>query len=257
MAAPAVDRAAWSSPWRTRSVGDKALLCLGLLSVALAAPHWPGALAVLAVTLVAALVWARVPAPLYARAMAAPLVFIAIGVASIAVSVGRPGPDALWSAWLFSVTPATLASAMHVAARALAGTAAVLLLACTTPMVDLLEALRRARIPDPLVEVASLTYRLLFVLADVADTVRASQAGRLGYDGFACSWHSTGLLASAVLVRSWDRARRMEDGLAGRGFDGALRTLAVPHPRSALFEATAVAIVVALAAVACVPAVAP
>ncbi|GAB3712496.1 cobalt ECF transporter T component CbiQ [Mariniluteicoccus flavus] len=236
MAAPAVDRAAWASPWRQRSVADKTFLSLGLVIAAIAAPHVAGAVAVLVVAVACALAWARVPPGLYVRALAAPAAFIAVGAASIAVSVGPPAADSLWSWGLLSSTPATLWLAATVAARGLAGTAAVLLLACTTPMTDLLEGLRRARTPDALIEVASLTYRLLFLLVEVSDVVRSSQSARLGHDGFARSWRSTGLLASAVLVRAWDRARRLDDGLTGRGFEGSLRTLAPVHPRSVAFE---------------------
>ncbi len=47
-----------------------------------------------------------------------------------------------------------------------------------------------------------------------------------------------GTLLSSTLLRSWDQARRMEDGLAGRGLRGGLRTLARPPKRhSARFVA--------------------
>ncbi len=65
--------------------------------------------------------------------------------------------------------------------HALAGSAAVLLLAATTPMSDLLPALRRLRVPAAVVEVASVTYRLLFVLLESLRTIREAQTARMGY----------------------------------------------------------------------------
>ena len=39
------------------------------------------------------------------------------------------------------------------------------------------------------------------------------------------SLRSDGALAAAVLTRSWDRARRLQEGLAGRGMETGLRVL--------------------------------
>lgn len=221
MAGLVVDRAAWSSPWRDRAVGDKALLCLGLVAVAVAAPSWVIPVVVLVVCSVLALGPARVRPTLWFGVLAAPAAFLLTAAASIALVLGGDGG-------FITVTAESLARAGTVLARGAAGTSAVLLLACTTPMVEVIAGLQRLRVPEPLLDIAALTYRLLFVLADVAVTVRRAQADRLGHDGFRRSLRSTGLLAAAVLVRSWDRANRLTEGLAGRGFEGSLRTL--PRP---------------------------
>ena len=250
MAGLVVDRAAWSSRWRERSVGDKSLLCLGLLAVAVAVPGWTVPVLVLVSCSVLALGPARVRPWLWFGVLAAPAVFLLTAAASIAVVLGG-------EAGLVSVTGESLARAGTVLARGAAGTSAVLLLACTTPMVDLIAGLQKLRVPEPLLDVAALTYRLIFVLADVAVTIRAAQAQRLGHDGFRRSLRSTGLLASALLVRSWDRARRLSDGLAGRGFEGALRTLPRPARHSGRFVALSVFGLLGLIAIGVVQTVAP
>lgn len=253
MAGPAVDRAAWSSPWRHRSVGDKALLCFGLLAVAIAAPQWPVAVLVLGVASALALGPAGVRPRLWARSVAAPYTFILIGAVSVLFAIGPAPADALWQAGPVAVSAQTVQESILLLCRGFAGTAAVLLLATTTPIADLLHALRRWRIPDPLIEVASLTYRLLFLLAEMTGTIRASQEARLGYDGLARGYRSLGTLLSSTLVRSWDRARRMEDGLAGRGYEGALRTLARPKRHSARFVGLSMVLLVVLVVLAVLP----
>lgn len=228
MAGLVVDRAAWASPWRTRAVGDKALLCLGLLTVAVAAPGWVIPLVVLVTCSGLALGPARLTPALWFGVLAAPAAFLLTAAGSITLVLGGEGG-------FVTITPESLARAGTVLARGAAGTSAVLLLACTTPMVDVIAGLQRLRVPEPLLDVAALTYRLLFVLADVAVTVRRAQADRLGHDGFRRSLRSTGLLAAAVLVRSWDQANRLAEGLAGRGFEGSLRTLPRPLCHSRRF----------------------
>jgi cobalt/nickel transport system permease protein len=63
---------------------------------------------------------------------------------------------------------------------------------------------------------------------------------------------STASLTAAVLTRSWSRARRLEQGLAGRELGGSIRTLDDPIASSTGFllaSTAALAGVVTLAAV--------
>jgi cobalt/nickel transport system permease protein len=222
----AVDDAAWSSAWRRRSPADKLLLCLGLVVCALVLPAWPGSVLVGLTATALALGPARVPARTFGRAVRLPLAFITVGALTAVVSIGDGGLG--WA-------PDAASRAGSLAGHALAGSAAVLLLATTTPMSDLLPALRRLGVPAAVVEVASVVYRLLFVLLDSLRTIREAQAARMGYASLRCSYRSSGALAAAVLTRSWDRARRLQEGLAGRGMETGLRVLPEVLPSSRAF----------------------
>ncbi|MCW2684924.1 MAG: cobalt transporter, inner rane subunit CbiQ [Blastococcus sp.] len=224
----AVDDAAWASAWRRRAPGDKLLLCGGLVVIALVLPAWPGSVLVGVAAVVLALGPARVPARTFGRAVRWPLAFVAVGAVTAVVEIGGDGLG--WA-------PDAATRAGSLVGHALAGGAAVLLLATTTPMSDLLPALRRARVPEAVVEVASVVYRLLFVLLDSLHTIREAQTARMGYSSLRRSYRSSGSLAAAVLIRSWDRARRLQDGLAGRGMETGLRVLPETLPSSAAFLA--------------------
>lgn len=249
--APPLDRAAWACRWRRLNVGDKALLCLGLLTVAVGAPSWHGSLTAGAVASACALLWARVPVGIYLRAVAAPAAFIAIGVIAVAISIGHdPTVETLWRVHWLSITVPGVEQATVLAARGLACMAALILLAATTPLLDLVTGLRRLRIPDELIEITSLIYRYVFLFTDTASRMHQAQTGRLGTTTLRRSFHSAGLLAANVLVRSWNRARRMEAGLAGRGFTGSLRTWSEPRPHSLTFLTASTLLVLAVAGVA-------
>jgi cobalt/nickel transport system permease protein len=158
------------------------------------------------------------------------MTFIAVGALTAVVSVdGGLG----WA-------PDAAGRAGSLVGHAVAGSAAVLLLATTTPMADLLPALRRLRVPAAVVEVAGVVYRLLFVLLQSLNTIREAQTARMGYSSVRRSYRSSGVLAAAVLTRSWDRARRMQEGLAGRGLETGLRVLPEVLPSSRLFLALSV-----------------
>jgi cobalt/nickel transport system permease protein len=236
----AIDDAAWASAWRLRSPGDKLLVSLGLVVSALLLPVWPGSVLVGLTAVVLALGPARVPARTFGRAVRAPLAFILIGALTTVVEVGGDGVG--WA-------PDAAAQAGSLVGHGAGGSAAVLLLATTTPMSDLLPALQRLRVPAAVVEVASLVYRLLFVLLTSLATIREAQTARMGYTTIRGSYRSSGALAAAVLTRSWDRARRLQDGLAGRGLETGLRVLPETLPASRRFEAATVVGLAALAAV--------
>jgi len=130
------------------------------------------------------------------------MAFIALGSLSIAVTwqgsaegFGR-----------LAVTPLTLAGATQTAGHAVAGSAAMLLLATTTPVSHLLDWGRRHGLPDVVADVAELVYRLLFVLRATTSDIRATRTARLGYASRAATMRSAAGLTAAVLVRSWSRA---------------------------------------------------
>lgn len=213
-----LDDAAWTSAWRTRSTLEKSLVCVGLLLVAATTTSLVVA-GLVGVSAVALAVAARVPVRTWLGAMLGPAVFIAVGAVTIAVTVG-PGDLVSWGP--LGVDEGSASRASLVAARALAATSATVLLAATTPMVDLLAGLRRARVPEVAVDISAVTYRLIFSLLDAAAAISSAQAGRLGYSSGRAARRSVGLLAASVLVRAWERARRLEEGLAGRGGVGAV-----------------------------------
>jgi len=246
----ALDDAAWASPWRTRRVLDKAVLSLGLLGCAVGLPPLPGGVLAGVCALVLMLGPARVRPRLLLRCLAVPLAFVLVGAASVLVTVGwHDGPT-------IGYAPQMLPTAGALLVRATSGALAMFLLATTTPMVDLFAALRRARVPDPLVEVASLVYRMVFVLLESVRSIREAQEARLGSASRQAAMRSAPTLVAGTLVRAWTRARRLEDGLAGRGYADALPTLDPPRHASTRFvvaSVTLVAVVVAVSLLVPVP----
>ncbi|MGE2836055.1 cobalt ECF transporter T component CbiQ [Mycobacterium sp. SMC-4] len=203
-----MDTVAWNSRWRTRSVLEKVVLCGGLLACAVVLPPWPAAPLVLVGAVVAGRL-AGLPNLHLMRMLRVPLVFIVVAGASTAVSVDPAGPT-------FTTSAEAVLRACETAARAIAATAAVMLLASTTPMSDLTDSMRRIGLPSACVDVITVMYRMIFLLLESLTVIRKSQTARLGYSGVRRSVRSAGLLTAAVLVRAWRRGQALERGLAGR-----------------------------------------
>ncbi|WP_304454655.1 cobalt ECF transporter T component CbiQ [Nocardiopsis sp. YSL2] len=216
-----IDTAAYRSRWRRYHPAVKGVLCGGLLACALLLPPWPGAALVAAATLAAAAA-ARVPFGLLARVAAAPLLLIITSAVPLLLTVGGPG-ELGWA----EGGPERAAA---VVARASAALGTQLLFVLTTPMADLLARLGRSRLPTALVEVIALTYQMLMVLLQTAQRVASGQAGRLGYHSRRSGIRSAGALGGVLLVRSLDRARRLQDGLACRGYTGRLTVQTAEQP---------------------------
>ncbi|WP_239063616.1 cobalt ECF transporter T component CbiQ, partial [Streptomyces sp. SID14436] len=226
---------------RRRHPVDKAVLGLGLTLLAVSLPPWPGAALVLVTALAVLLGPARVPGRRLWRAYRVPLAFCVTGALPLLVQVG--GPDGF-----LSPAPHGPQRAAELLLRTSAASLGVLLFAFTTPMSDLLPRLVRAGVPAPLVDVALVTYRMSFLLLNSVRRVRDAQAARLGHTTRAAAWRSLGGLGATAFVRSFDRAARLQAGLAGRGYDGTLRVL-VPEARiSVRFTAASLTLLAALAA---------
>jgi cobalt/nickel transport system permease protein len=224
----ALDTAAYRSPWRRRHPGEKALLSLGLLGCAVVLPPWPGAPIVGAVAAAALLGPAGLRPATLARAARTPLLFVATGPTSLR-----------WN-------PAGPAAAAALAGRSVAALLCLLLFAATTPLADVLPRLTRLGVPAAVTEVAALTYRMLFALLDAARAVREAQAARLGYRTWRTAYRSLAGQGAAIFVRAFDRARRLEEGLALRGYDGSLRVRVETLPLSPGFVAATVALLAAV-----------
>ncbi len=211
-----IDRAAHLNRWRSRSLTEKSVLALGMMVLALVLPPFPVAPVIAVIMTAATLLGARVSARLWLAYAAAPAGFLLAGAASLALQVDAGG---------IGLAPDGIMAAARLMARSLAGLACLLFLALTTPATDLLSAARRMGLPAEIAEVALLMYRFLFLLAETAMAMDAAQAARLGHDGARRRMLSLGVLIANLLPRSLDHARRLEVGLAARGWDGEMRVL--------------------------------
>ena len=216
-----IDSTAHSNRLSGVSALEKMAFAGGMLLLALFLPPVPGDVLVIVITGIATLAVARIPVGTYAKVMTVPLVFLVIGVLPLLVSLSLGGP------LLLRPSPAAGGPmlALTVALRALAGLSCLLFLALSTPLPQILQALRRIGVPAVVVEVAALVYRSIWTFVETVAATRRAQAARLGYRSFRSSYRSLGMLTAAFFGRSLQRARAMENGLAARNWHGDLRVL--------------------------------
>jgi cobalt/nickel transport system permease protein len=131
------------------------------------------------------------------------------------------------------------ARALEIAQKSYLSALAVLILAATTPLQELLCGLEALRVPVFLVTVIQFLYRYLFLIPEEAARMRLAAASRGGMTFRAAS----GALA-VLFVRSYQRAGNIHLAMLARGFNGRL-----PHAPARPFgaaDATFLAIGIAL-----------
>ena len=193
----------------------------GAMVLALLVPPVHGGTVMFCLMVVATLAIAGIPWRLYVHTLLAPISFLLTGAISLCVSLSVSSQGH----WLLRWAPDGGAHALEVTLRALACMSCLLFLAFTTPVASQMLVLRCLRAPASIVELALLIYRFIFVLMDTVETMTNAQVARLGYTTIRASFRSLGMLAAAFFHHALERARRLEDGLTARGWQGELRVL--------------------------------
>lgn len=225
-----IDRYAYSNRIRTLSPMHKAglallviALCLALdrPAVGLLAALWMGGLATY---------WAGLPVGVFGRLLLAEGFFLVLAVSGVAISLSTAPP--LNSAWSWNIGPLWLGSdptslevAARLATRALGSAAAMNFLALTTPLVDLIDLMRRFRMPALLTDLMTLFYRFIFALLGSLSRMHTAQDSRLGYISLKRGIASAGVLATRLFVDAYQRSLRLQTTLESRGYSGVLRVL--------------------------------
>ncbi|WP_026258782.1 cobalt ECF transporter T component CbiQ [Uliginosibacterium gangwonense] len=218
-----IDQLAHGNAWRHHALIEKICLGLGGLGVVIGQPGWVTGTLV-SCALMAAAVWgARIPFGFLLRVLCIPAGFVVLGALTFLFSVDANGIHFVASG---------VAAAFTLIGRSFAATVCVCFLALTTPATDLLCGMRRVGLPRDVAEIALLTYRFLFQIAETAATMHAAQAARLGHVTPMRRLRCLGMLVANLLPRAFERARHMEIGLAARNWNGELRVQASAVPVS-------------------------
>ena len=187
--------------WLHRAgAGSKLLVALALaVGVALVPVEWaPWTAVALAVVLILART-ARVPLGAFLARLALVQPFI-LGVAVLALFQGRG-----------------VAVFVALAVKSTTCVAAIQLLAATTPFADVLDALARARVPRPFVQVLALLHRYLFVLMEESRRMRRARTARTWRRGTWVTWRGLASGVATSFVRSVSRAERIAVAMRARG----------------------------------------
>jgi cobalt/nickel transport system permease protein len=117
-----------------------------------------------------------------------------------------------------------------IAAKSWLSVQAALLLTYTTPFHELVDALRKLRVPEVMVSIIGFMYRYLSVLADEASRLIRARASRSAVApgrraGGSLGWRArvTGGMVGTLFLHSYERSERIYAAMLARGFTGTFR----------------------------------
>ena len=224
-----IEHCAYTNRWRFVSPAAKAMFCLGGFVAAFTASQATAAALVAALIVVVTLAGAGIPLASYLRIALPPLGFLLLGCLSLAYSLDMNSTNGkLAIHWLVD----GWSPLGQLAARSLGALTALLFLALTTPMLDLIALLRRLKVPEVLLEIMVLCYRMLFVFSEALHNTQTAQAARLGYATPGLALRSLGSLTANLTLQIWQRSRDLHLAAQSRNNDGPLRFLEPEYANS-------------------------
>lgn len=217
-----IEQSAYANRWRKVCPEAKGIFALSGFIAAFAASRPDVALLVASLLAAATIAGAGISPGRYLRAAAPALIFLALGCVSLAFSLDF---SAMTGAIGFQFAPDGVYKVAQVGARSLGALAALLFLALTTPLIDLIALLRRLKTPEALLEIMVLCYRMLFVFSEAVHDTLSAQSARLGYSTPRLALRSLGGLAANLTLQVWQRADALHVAAQARNNDGPLRFL--------------------------------
>ena len=115
-------------------------------------------------------------------------------------------------------------AAYAILSKAWLSTFTVVLVSATTPVPELLDGLRRLKVPDVMVMLLAFIYRYAGVLGAQLHSMRVAMASRAPKLRRLALVRLYGNLAGAMVVRAYERGERVHAAMLARGFDGTLPT---------------------------------
>lgn len=211
-----------SSPVHSRDARSKvvaaAVMVIAVVATGTMGP-WEFALAV--ALLMAVTVLARLPLGTVLRRTALVLpfagaiaIFAPLQAASGSLNAGGiAGGGAAWYVEIFGVM-----------SKAWLSVWVMVLLSATTPVPELLDALRRFKVPDVFLLLLAFIYRYVAVLADQIRAMRTAISSRAPGLPRMRLLTLYGHLAGSMFIRAYERGERIHAAMLARGFDGTLPT---------------------------------
>ncbi|WP_042202912.1 cobalt ECF transporter T component CbiQ [Paenibacillus camerounensis] len=168
--------------------------------------------------------YARIPLRAYGLLSGTALLFYLLGMPALLLEPGHP---AAAGAGIYElpvlplyVTAAGLERAGLLLVRVTACLSCFLFIILTIPFSELLQVLRRLRMPQIVLELMLIMYRFLFILSDTAHGMLLARRLRGGKRGFRDKLGETAAMAGVLFAGTMHRYHGLSQGLMTRGYTG-------------------------------------
>ena len=228
-----IDKLCYRSNLRYVNAGEKFAYSLLTLCMCIVSRSILLALLVLTVNSFLTVGKGGIPLFRYRNLMLVPLVFLLLSTLAIIVNISRTPLDAYaipLGSFYITGSFASLYQGLQLILTAMASVSCLYFLALNTPMTDILNELRKLKLPGLLLELMLLIYRFIFVLLEIASSILTAQKSRLGNRDFKTSVKSFGAMVSVLFVRSLKKSGALYDAMESRCYVGTIHVLTENYP---------------------------
>lgn len=218
---PHLSDIAFTNAWRHRNPWEKVLFGGGLLLVTFFVAPFPWCIAIALLVTLAATAGAKIPVFSWLGVLSVPVSFAVLTALGILIQINHSS-----SGFSVGLDLGGLPLAVGLLLRSVAAISCLAFIGWTTPLMELIPVFQRLGIPAVLIDLALMIYRFLFVTATTLGEMRRAQSWRLGRADYRSRMRALSMLASGLFLRCVQRARRLEDGIESRGYQGRLWVLA-------------------------------
>lgn len=116
--------------------------------------------------------------------------------------------------------------------RCIAAVAVLNLLIFVTPITTLMDSLAWFRIPSVIIDTMMLMFRYISIISEESERMYKAQQSRGGHSrsiSYLKKLKNYGTLVGMLLIRSFDRAIKVGDAMASRGYTGKYRIFSCPE----------------------------
>jgi len=228
-----LDEVAQNSTFRHIHPGTKILLGLGSLIICLVSPAPVVPLISGTILSLVLLIPARVSPLVYGELLLAPAIFTAFSIIVLLFMLG--GGEVLWRfspvSWInLTITEGAVRQSALVLSRVLGCTISLFFIALTTPVTDLFNGMKRARIPIELIDLMMIVYRYIFIVHAQAVEIWHAQVMRLGYSRPRESIRSFSMLCGMLFISSWIAGEDLIRAMDCRCYNGIIPSLGSAEP---------------------------
>jgi cobalt/nickel transport system permease protein len=202
----------------------KIIIVLVAVFCTVALSHWEMALIVF-ITCAGLVALSKAPFKIYLKRLLYPSYII------IFVSIIQPftygSKVAAVVPWLsLPIYQEGISFAILIFTRCLAAVAILNLLILVTPMTDLLDSLAWFKVPSSIIDTMMLMFRYISLISEESTRMYRAQESRCGHSrsvSYLKKIRNFGTIAGGLVVRSFDRALKVGDAMASRGYTGNYR----------------------------------
>jgi len=192
-----------------------AVFCIVLLS------HWELALLFFATCLGLAL-YSRASLKVYLKRLLFPLLIIVVVAITFPLTYGTT-QVAVVPGLMLPIYNEGVLFAILIFARCLAAVAVLNLLILVTPITTVMDSLAWFHVPSVIIDTMTLMFRYISVLSEESTRMYRAQESRCGHSSrvsYLTKVRNFGSIAGALLMRAFDRAIKVGDAMASRGYTG-------------------------------------